>query len=209
MTHCVRFFLLGLLALSSNLMAQPHLGLRFSSNLNHFHRPEDNDLIEGWFSTGVFGAFFSSEQPNSGYEVGINVVYKNFDEQGFPNLPGVMEDFRPDQQAGLTALEMDFKVGPRFKGFHPKIGYIMGYRFNAGGFQEPERQEINRFYLSLPFGLSFRLPTQFGSVGAGAYYLIGVTNVLQRLDGVNTQGFYNGGRMRAINLELVVTYGMR
>ncbi|RMG17077.1 MAG: hypothetical protein D6730_24405 [Bacteroidetes bacterium] len=201
--------LLLLLSLGSLASAQPQLGLRFASNLNHFHRPQDNDLIRGWFSTGVLGVFVSSHKPRSGFELGVNVVYKNFDDKGFPNLPAVMQDFQKGQNAGLTAIEMDFKVGPRFRGINPKIGYILGYRFEAGGFQEPELQQINKLYLSLPFGASINLPTGFGTVGAGAYYVVGVTNVLKNPNPQNGQGFYSGGRMRAINLEIVVTYGLR
>jgi len=207
-----RFALFALIsyACSFSLMAQEaHIGLRFATDFNYFPRAEENSLVPGWFSTGKFGIFFSNEKPNSGFEVGLNVAYKNFDDKGFPNLPGVMQDFRQDQNAGLTSIEMELKVGPRFYGIHPKIGYILGYRFQAGGFQEPEIQEINKVYLSLPFGASFDLPTNFGTIGAGAYYLVGVSNVLKNPDPQNTTGLYNGGRMRAVNIEIVVTYGLR
>ena len=192
-----------------NLFAQPQIGLRFATDLNYFPRFEEQNLISGWFSTGKFGVFFRNDQPRSSFEMGLNVNYKDFDDKGFPNLPGVMQNFQQDQNAGFTSLEMDLKVGPKFYGLYPKIGYILGYRFNAGGFQAPESHEINPFYLHLPFGASFNLPTGFGTVGAGAYYLVGVTNVLKNPNPQNTQGLYNGGRMRAINIEIVVTYGVR
>lgn len=209
-TSMKQFLLYNLFLLCSlSLLSQPHLGLRFSTDLNYFPRFEERDFISGWFSTGKFGVFLRNDQPKSGFEVGINVNYKDFDDSGFPNLPGVMQNFKKDQNSGFTSIEMDFKVGPKFYGVYPKIGYVMGYRFNVGGFQVTENQEINPFYLSLPFGASFNLPTEFGTVGAGAYYLVGVTNVLKSPDSQNTGGLYNGGRMRAINIEIVVTYGMR
>ncbi|MDP5169693.1 MAG: hypothetical protein NWR72_05570, partial [Bacteroidia bacterium] len=89
----------------------------------------------------------------------------------------------------------------------PKIGYIFGYRFNQSGFFVPGVEaKINPIYLMLPFGASFNLPTQYGSVGAGAYYNVGIFNVL-RSPGGNSGALYNGGRHRYVNFEIVVTFG--
>ena len=133
---------------------------------------------------------------------------KNQEGKGFA-LPGVMTDLSDDQNTYVTALELDFKVGPRFQSFHPKIGYLLGYRFNAGGFQAPEEQEINKLYLHLPFGGGFDWRTRFGTVGVGAFYYIGITNVLKNPNPDGNAGgvIYNGGRMRRLSAEITVSFG--
>jgi hypothetical protein len=188
-----------------------HLGLRFSSNINYFFRAEDHQLAPSAFTTGILGVFYRLDRPFSSFEAGLNIVYKNLEEDGF-SLPGVMQDFSDDQQVGLTAVELDIKVGPRFDWFYPRIGFIMGYRFDSGGFQpeKPEIDPIKKFYLHLPFGAAAILPTNWGSVGFGAYYQIGVSKVLDiDQDSIILLGDSpTGGRWRAVNLEIIVTYGL-
>ena len=121
-----------------------------------------------------------------------------------------MEDFSDDQSVGLTAIELDFKAGPRFGWFYPRIGGIVGYRLAAEGFQ-PDKAEpdpIKKFYLHIPFGAAALFPTNFGSVGFGAYYQLGGSKVLDidDEDVVLIGRGPIGGAWRAINFEIVVTY---
>lgn len=190
--------------------AQEGIGLRFATNLNYFPNASAQGLIENWFSTGIFGIHYNQYKRNHGFEVGFNVQYKNGDDSGFPNLPLVMEDFGDGAGAGLTGIEMDLKVGPRFGFIYPRIGYVLGYRFNAMGFQENPDLEINNWYLTLPFGSAVIFPTNFGTVGVGAYYYVGVTNVLKNPDSNSNNNIpFNGGRLRSINIELTVSYQRR
>ncbi len=186
-----------------------HIGLRFSSNINYFPFSTEFLLAESAFTTGIFGPYLRWDRPRSSVELGIQIVYKNPNPSGF-NLPGVMEDFSDDQSVGLTALEIDFKVGPKFQWFHPRIGGIIGYRFDHADFQPgvAEPDPVKRFYLHLPFGAAALFPTNFGSVGFGAYYQIGVNKVLDidEDDIINLGSGPVGGSWRAINFEIVVTY---
>lgn len=201
------------------LFAQQGWGMRFSSNFNHFVRPNEYSLADNWFSTGVLGAFYRSYNAYGGYEIGLNTVYKNNTGKGFPNLPVVMRDFTKDksQNVGITALEMDLKVGPRFGVINPKIGYVMGYRFRKSGFYNPlelneDTVTTNGFYLNLPFGLSADFPTGFGTVGFGAYYYIGILNIrhapiwYKNAYRPYLDGFYPGGNLNSVNLEITVTF---
>ncbi|MEM6806917.1 MAG: hypothetical protein AAF696_36290, partial [Bacteroidota bacterium] len=123
--------------LSQELLSQNGVGFRFATNINTFPRANEYRLVEKGFTTGVFGLFFSNYKEKHGFELGANIVYKNNDDKGFPNLPVVMQDFGDDvQNVGLTSIEIDLKVGPRFKALNPKIGYIMGYRLQQSGFQQ-------------------------------------------------------------------------
>ena len=204
-----RWLLLSLLLGSPALLpAQHYIGLRFQSYMNYFSRPEELNLVESPFTTATFGVFYRQLKPNNGFEVGLQIVGKNQEGKGF-GLPGVMADFSEDQNTFVTALEMDFKVGPRFQSLHPKIGYVLGYVLTAGGYQEPEEQEINKVYLHLPFGAGFDWKTRFGTVGVGAFYYIGLTNVLKNPDPDGTTGgiIYNGGRMRQLSAEITVSFG--
>jgi hypothetical protein len=183
------------------------VGLRFASNINFFPNAIQYNLVGSGFTTGVFGVYWSNYAPKSGFEIGANVVYKNSDNQGFPNLPAVMADFTPDQNVGITALEMDLKVGPRFNAWNPKIGYVLGYRFKSEGFlRDGASGEIQPLYLMLPFGLSGIWPTNFGTVGVGGFYNIGILNVIKDPTPGNGS-LFDGGRHRYFNLELIVTYG--
>ncbi|MDX2248723.1 MAG: hypothetical protein SF052_18195 [Bacteroidia bacterium] len=184
-------------------LAQNGFGLRFASNINYFPRSQDYQLVSHAYTTGLMGFFYSSYKPRNGLELGFNIVHKG----GAFNLPVVMRDFTTSGNVvEVTSVEMDLKVGPRFGAFNPKIGYIMGYRLRSSGFQEAGGEDrVNRFYLMLPFGVSVNLPTNYGSVGFGGYYNVGILNVLTD---PNPGGgaIYDGGRLRYINLEIVVTY---
>ena len=188
--------------------AQSYFGMRFSSNLNYFPRAEEHTLAPGAFTTGIFGPYFRHDRPYSSIEVGIQVQYKSGDDKGFPNFPGIMSDFKDGQNTGLTALEMDAKVGPRFGWFYPRIGYVIGYRFETDGFQiDGGEQEVSKLYVHLPFGFGTNWKTRFGSVGTGLYYIVGITNVLKNPDpGSLYGGFYNGGRMHAVNVEITCAF---
>ncbi len=184
------------------------LGFRFASDFNKFHLSENLDLVDGWFSTGVFGVFYRVYAPNKGIELGLNINYKDGDGMGFPSLPIVMADFDATntQSVGMTALEVDLKVGPRFGGIHPKIGYILGYRLRDENFViEGSPREINSWYFQLPFGCSLALPTNYGSVGFGATFELDLTNVLKNDTSLPGSAF-QGGRQHAINLEMSLTF---
>lgn len=185
------------------------IGLRFASNINYFPRALQYNLVPDAYTTGIFGVYYSNYTPRSGYEIGANVVFKNGGE-GF-NLPVVMTDFSPDQNVGFGGIEMDLKVGPRFGSFNPKIGYVLGYRFYQEGFlRDGASGELNPWYLSLPLGISGIWPTNFGTVGVGGFYNVGILNVLRNPDpGAGFGSFYDGGRHRYINFEIIVTYGVR
>jgi len=201
-------YILFLLLSTQCLHAQKGVGFRFATDINYFNRAIEYDLVPGAFSTLIFGPFYRSYTEKGGFEVGINIKYKNGDDQGFPNLPVVMQDFKQEQNVGFTAVELDFKVGPSFRPVNPKIGYIVGYQFTASGYNTPGNEQTpNKIYLALPFGLSVDLPTNFGTVGIGAYYEVGILNVLRNPDPA-ISGLYDGGRLRSIHLEINVTYGV-
>lgn len=193
----------------SGMLAQNGIGFRFATNINTFPRSQEYRLVEKGFTTGVFGVFFSSYKEKHGFELGANIVYKDNDGKGFPNLPVVMRDFGDDvQNVGLTGVEIDLKVGPRFKALNPKIGYILGYRLQQSGFQlDGFEDPINRWYLMLPFGLSVNLPTNYGSVGFGGYYNVGIFNVLKNPNPGQGGGLFDGGRQRYLNFEIIVSFG--
>jgi hypothetical protein len=188
------------------LVAQPEIGLRFSSDFNYFGRAEEYPLVNGWFSTGILGVFLRSYSDFGGYEAGFNIVHK----PATGGLPVIMKDFLEGQSLGMTAIEMDLKVGPRFKAINPKIGYLIGYRFRTEGFLEPgsPMREIQKFYIILPFGASVDLPTNWGNVGFGAYYELGILNVIKKPDGF-PGGFFEGGKIRGINFEITATWKTR
>ncbi len=204
----MKFYSILLLLLPLFLQAQQGIGFRFGSNINSFPRADEYGLVENVFTTGQFGVFYSEYREKHGFEAGLNVVHKgdNF------NLPVVMNDYDPtnEQNIGFTAVEMDIKVGPRIGAINPKIGYVLGYRLNQSGFlsQAVDESPVNPVYLMLPFGASFNLPTQYGSVGAGVYYNVGIFNVLSN-DGSTVGAIHDGGRQRYLNIEIVVTFGNR
>lgn len=199
------WLLLGSMMLSTNVYAQSYLGLRFASNVNYFPRAEEFDLVGGAFTTGLFGISYSNYQPASGFSVGLNVNYKDGNGKGFPSLPVVMQDYgAAAQNVGHTSIEMELKVGPKVGILYPQIGYILGYRFTQTGFLQDNGsgREVNPIYLMLPFGATTNLPTGFGTVGFGAFFNVGVLNVLRPEQPASN----NGGRQRFINLEITVAY---
>jgi hypothetical protein len=152
--------------------------------------------------------FYRIYAPNRGIELGLNINYKDGDGSGFPNLPIIMTDFDATnmQSVGMTALEADLKVGPRFGGIHPKIGYILGYRLRDENFlEEGSPNEINAWYFQLPFGCTVALPTSYGSVGFGATFELDLTNVIKNNTTLPGSSF-RGGRQHAINLEISLTF---
>ncbi|MEM6763281.1 MAG: hypothetical protein AAF824_02335 [Bacteroidota bacterium] len=188
--------------LFSQVLAQTELGVRFASNFNYFPDAQSLGLAEDFFSTGVLGFFVARYKSDSRIEAGINIIHKSADDSGlFPNLPLVMQDFNDAQSVGLTAVEAHFRAGPSIGIFNPKIGYVLGYRLQADNFQTTGQGEITRTYFALPFGFSFDLPTSFGSVGVGASYYLGISNVIKGSGNRNGQG-----RIRALNIELTVAY---
>ena len=197
---------LGLFIISCMLLpqvlAQTELGIRFASNFNYFPDAQALGLAEDFFSTGVLGVFVARYQTESRIEAGVNLIHKSANDNGFfPNLPLVMQDFNDTQRVGLTAVEAHFRAGPSIGIFNPKIGYVIGYRLQTEGFQTSGQGAINNTYFALPFGFSLDLPTNFGSVGFGASYYLGISNVVKGSGNRNGQG-----RIRALNFELTVGY---
>ncbi|MEM7371152.1 MAG: hypothetical protein AAF587_21230 [Bacteroidota bacterium] len=206
----MKSFLLLVLSLSVSVgYAQQAIGMRFATDIHFFPRSKDYDLVPKAFTTGVFGIYYNNYRPNSGFEIGLNVNYKDGNGKGFPSLPVVMQDYGSDSQnVGYLGAEMDLKVGPRLGVLYPKIGYILGYRFTQLGFQNIRDEPINPWYLMLPFGVSTNLPTRWGTVGFGGFYNVGVLNVLQ--DPFPRDGsIYDGGREHYISIEITVAYEVR
>jgi hypothetical protein len=187
------------------------VGIRFASFINWHPRGNDYLLVEGAYTTGALGVYYKRFGPTTGFEFGFNLNYKNGDDRGFPNLPVVMRDYAADsQQVGITALEMDFKAGPRFGLLHPKIGYLIGYRLQRSGYltqTAPDAWRINRLYIMLPMGLSVDLPIRWGSVGFGGFFNVGLLNVVGEPAG--NRGNWDGGRLRSVSFEIIVSYGNR
>lgn len=183
--------------------AQSEIGLRFSSYFNSFRNARSSQLVENSFSTGLIGVYAVEYKRNSRIELGLNLIHKSGANQGFPNLPLIMQDFGDNQNVGLTAIEFHFKAGPSFGLFNPKVGYAVGYLLSHNGFQiQGGQDDVNRLYFSLPVGFSFDFPTQFGSVGVGSSYHLGLTNVLK-----NPGAGVGNGTMRSFSIELTIAYG--
>lgn len=197
--------LLSLSVCGSTLVAQRGFGFRFASNFNHFFRAEQNALIDGSFSTLVIGPYYQAYFSNGGWQAGLNFVQKGNTDKGFPNLPVVMRDYNGPHNVGFTALEFDMKVGPRFGPINPKIGYIIGYRFKHEGMVEPAFDyELRDMYVNLPFGVTADFPVQYGSVGFGIHYLVGLTGQMKPPAGINPN--FTAGTQRALNIELFVVF---
>lgn len=192
---------------SQTIQGQNYLGVRFASELNYFPRYREYGLVSSPFTTGILGVSNRIDKRRSSFEFGVNLVYKNGDDKGLPNLPGVMQDFDKDQSVGLASAELMLLAGPRLDWLYPRIGYILGYRWEIQNLQIRPRLEENRIYLHLPFGAAAHWPANFGSVGLGLYYVIGVTNVLRNPNPGNNTIIYNGGRMHSIHLELSMAFG--
>lgn len=196
--------LLILMLAATSLQAQRGFGFRFASNFNHFATGDRLDLIDGGYSTVVVGPYYQAYFSNGGWQAGINFVGKGNKPNSF-NLPVVMRDYNGDHNVGVTALEFDLKVGPRFGIVSPKIGYIAGYRFKQEGILDSGKvANIRDWYINLPFGLTVDLPTDYGSVGFGVHYLLGMTGVMKRPD--NHFGNWNSSSHRAFNVELFIMF---
>jgi hypothetical protein len=184
------------------------LGLRFAGDFSYFFRANEHPpLTQGFFSTAIIGPYFSWYQKNGGGDIGFYFIYKEPNDKF--SLPLVMKDFRDGQNTSVTALEADFKVGPKFWFVKPKFGLLAGYRFKQEGFTTADYPAgLNRFYLALPLGASFDWPTQWGSTGLGIYYHVGLTNVLKNPDPTGIQDF-NGSRIRTIHFEITVMMGLK
>lgn len=195
------FLLFNLLLAATSVQAQRGFGFRFSSEFNHFFRSEQYDLIDGSWSHIVIGPYYQSVFENGGAQIGLNFIHKG--DKGFGDMPVVQRDYNGAHTIKNTALEMDMKVGPRFGPINPKIGYLIGYRFIQEGFLvDGSTMEINRWYVSLPFGATAEFPTGYGSVGFGIFYDVGMTNVIKN-PLPNSRG-WNGSKVRSINIELFV-----
>lgn len=188
--------------------AQRGIGLRFGSDFNYFFRADRHALVDGWWSHLVFGPYYQAYFPDGGAQIGLNILYKGNTGQGFPNFPVVQGDYGddPDQNVGITALELDFKVGPRFGIFNPKIGMMLSHWLKRDGFLEAgATDELHNWNFQFPIGLSVEGPTGYGSVGASIFYEIGLTNVLKNPDRTGLEDF-DGSKVRAINIELFILF---
>ena len=202
--------LIGLMCLGNlAVQGQKYFSMHFATDINYLAQAQELDLAASAFTTGKFGIAYANYKDASGFEMGLNVNYKNGDDTGFPNLPVVMNDWGEGQNVGNFSVEMDVKVGPRIWPIYPKIGYILGYRFNQSGWLTDDvDRKLNPWYLNLPFGLSKNWPTGYGLVGFGAFYNVGVFNVVGNPD-PTTGGLYEGGRLRNITLEMTVHFETR
>lgn len=196
--------ILFILILPCTLLGQSYFGVRFASDINYFPDVDRVDLVNNAFTTGKLGLYYANYQKASGFEFGLNVNYKDGNDKGFPNLPVVMRDWGQDQNVGFLGVEMDFKAGPRIWPIYPKIGYVLGYRFTQlGFFNTPQTDaKINPWYLMLPFGLSANFPTQWGLVGFGGFFNIGVLNVVNLPNQISIR---DGGRQRSITFEMTMS----
>mgnify|MGYP003692219957 CR=1 FL=1 len=185
--------------------AQRGVGFRFGTDMSHFFRAENHPLVDGWWSNLVFGPYYQAYFEDGGAQIGLNILYKNNDDKGFPNFPVIQRDFKSNQNIGLTALEMDLKVGPRFGLFNPKIGLSVFHCLKREGFLEDgEVADLNSTYVALPFGLSIEGPTGYGSVGFSVYYNVGLNNVIK----APSAGLrdYDGSKIRTLRFEIFVLF---
>jgi len=194
------------LGTSYGVFAQAGFGFKYAVDFNHFFQAGNYGLVPATFSNILVGPFYKNYSSNGGVEMGVYFCHKG--GSNGVSLPLVMKDFSKNQNTFLTAAEFEFKCGPRFGVFYPKTGYVMGYRWVQGGFWADSAaaagNEIKRFYITVPVGLSVDLPTGFGTTGIGLFYNIGLTNVIQKPEGI--QGYFDGSKMRSINVEITVMF---
>lgn len=203
------FILLFCVGFADTATAQRGVGFRFSTEFNHFFRSNEHpELIDGSWSHIVIGPYYQAYFNNGGLQIGLNFIHKNDRDTGWPNMPVVQRDYNGSHNVGVTGLEMDFKAGPSFGPFNPKIGYLLGYRFYQGGFLNPgQTAELHKWYLALPFGFTIDLPTEWGSTGIGFFYDVGMTSVMKNPNpGLSD---YDGGRIRSINFEIWALWGSK
>lgn len=184
------------------ILGQTEIGLRFGSYLHSFSDRNEDLLVNGQFTTGVLGVNMYQYFEKSRLEYGLNIIHKGTSDALFPNLPLIMQDFGDAKDINMTAIEAHIKAGPSFDVFFPYVGYAVGYRLSVDNFQNNNQRRVNRIYFSLPMGFSFNFPTNFGSVGFGGAYYVGLTNVLAKV------GEESGtGRLQVVGFELTVSYG--
>jgi hypothetical protein len=204
-THIVAIALLWLFSWAVPANAQRGIGFRMGSDFDYFFRADAHPLVDGWWSHFVFGSYYQAYSEDGGAQIGLNILYKNDRDKGFPNFPVVQRDWRLGQNIGLTALEADFKVGPRFGLFNPKIGTQVMYCIRREGFLEQgDSSRLNRAYIMFPIGLSLEGPTGYGSVGFGIFYCIGLNNVIK--DPAPGIRDYDGSKIRGLRFELNVSF---
>lgn len=192
---------------SNPLQAQRGFGLRFGSDFNYFFRAEEQPLVDGWWSQLVFGPYYQAYFDNGGAQIGLNVLYKNNKETGFPNFPVIQRDYGNDgQNLGLTALELDLKVGPRFGFFNPKIGCLTQYAFRMDSVLEAgQTATLNKINVALPLGMTVEGPTGYGSVGFSVFYNIGLNNVIRNPNPNGLQDF-DGSKIRGLRIEMFILF---
>ncbi len=196
---CVVFIFLGIQALP----AQTGVGFRFSSWINHFYRAETYPLMDGYFSHAQVGAFYRLYKKNGGLEIGLSYLAKPSS-----GIPFVAQDFGKGYNTQYRGGQLDFLFGPQFNVFRPKTGYVMGIRQEPKGFLDAglANRTLSKFYMFLPIGFSIDFPTSFGTVGGSLFYQIGMTNVI-RNPYPDLDPAFDGGKQRAIQVELTVLYG--
>lgn len=192
-----------LFILSISLQAQTGLGLRFSSWINHFYRADTYPLMNGYFSHAQIGPFYRMYKKNGGFEVGLSYIAKPSS-----GIPFVAQDFGKGYTTSYRGGQIEFLFGPQFKAFRPKTGYVAGIRREPQGFLDAglAPRQISKFYMFLPIGFSLDFPTSFGTVGGSFFYQIGMTNVI-RNPYPDLDPAFDGGKQRALQLELTVLYG--
>lgn len=205
---CIRLLVLMIAGITiwSSAMGQRGFGLRFGSDFNHFFRAEQHPLVDGWWSNLVFGPYYQAYFDDGGAQVGLNILYKGNTGQGFPNFPVIQRDFKDDQNVGLTAVELDFKVGPRFGLINPKIGMLLSYWVKRDGFLEAGATDpLNNINFQFPIGVSIEGPTGYGSVGFSVFYEIGLTNVLKNPMPSGLED-WDGSKMRGLSFEMFILF---
>jgi hypothetical protein len=200
----VTLLFLSLFAAIHTLPAQRGVGFRFATGLNYFYRGEEHPVVDGWWSHLVVGPYYQAVFSNGGYQVGLHLIHKGQLGQkgGGLSLPIVMRDITKGQNVGITAIEGEVKVGPRFGPINPRMGFEFAYILMQRGWTDDTTQTVNlnKTYFTLPFGFSAEFPTQYGSVGFGVYYKVGLSNVIARPPGY--PGDWNGSRLRSLQIEV-------
>ncbi|MCE3008023.1 MAG: hypothetical protein LW884_06720 [Bacteroidetes bacterium] len=201
-------FVLGQAYNRRNEVVMTGFGMRFASDFSYYNQARNFPLIEGNYSHITIGPTYKKFYGNGQMEVGLNFLFKGGDG-GF-QLPLVNRDSPDTLNTRMTGLELDFKVGPRFGIFTPKIGFRWQYRFLQEGMlkkvfegEPTDKYKLNKMHLLLPIGFSIDLPTGFGATGFGAYYNFGLTNVL------GTGNLRTGGVIRTFNFEIHVLLSNR
>lgn len=191
--------------LLTTVLAQRGIGMRFSANSSHFFRAEDHPLVDGSWTNLVIGPFWKSYPDYGGFEAGINFVYKPSNSDGLPVIMDDYPDGQENQRIGLMGAEFDFKAGPRFDFINPKIGMKLGYRFSQDGYfkRDTASYALNNIYFNLPIGCSGEFPTEWGCVGFGIFYEIGITNVYRNPD-PGSGVIHDGSKVRSLNIEITV-----